>query len=266
MPLPGHSVHSALATSLDAVPGQRVLDLGCGTGGTLQAVASRAPGAVLYGCDVDPGAVAAARALLGQAAEIEVHDLDKPTRYPAGSMDAVVCHDVLEFLRDPGALIDEVARLLRPGGTAVISHTDYDALVIRAGDPELTRAVCHGWAEFPEEWMRFSDAWMGRKAASLVRKSLLRLERVDTHVTVCTELAGFARHRVDQIAAALRERALRGTGPLPAAEIDAWTGAVERAARDGEFFYAETAFLVRATLEHDPAPAPAVTSAGAVGA
>ncbi|MDO0912254.1 methyltransferase domain-containing protein [Streptomyces sp. DT2A-34] len=255
MPMPGHSIHRALATSLDVVDGQRVLDLGCGTGGTLQAVAERAPGALLHGCDVDPEAVAAARTLLGGDAEVEVHDLNKPTRYPAGSMDAVVCHDVLEFLRDPAALIDEAARLLRPGGTAVISHTDYDALVIRAGDPELTRAVCHGWAEFPEEWMEFSDAWMGRKAAALVRKSLLCVEQVDTHVTVGTELTGFARHRVEQIAAALRERAVNGTGPLSVAEIDEWTASVERAARDGEFFYAETAFLVRATAAYASVPA-----------
>ncbi|MEU1481621.1 methyltransferase [Streptomyces sp. NPDC001668] len=252
MPMPGHSIHRALAAGLDVTAGQRVLDLGCGTGGTLQAVVERAPGVVPYGCDVDPEAVAAARTLLGAAAEIEVHDLNKPTRYAAGSMDAVVCHDVLEFLRDPAALVDEVGRLLRPGGTAVISHTDYDALVIHAGDPELTRAVCHGWAEFPEEWMEFSDAWMGRKAAALVRKSLLTVERVDTHVTVGTELTGFARHRVEQIAAALRERALNGTGPLSVSDLDEWTASVEQAARDGEFFYAETAFLVRATAAHVP--------------
>lgn len=255
MPMPGHSIHRALATALDVVDEQRVLDLGCGTGGTLQAVAGRAPGALLHGCDVDPEAVAAARTLLGPDAEIEVHDLNKPTRYAVGSMDAVVCHDVLEFLRDPAALIDEVARLLRPGGTAVISHTDYDALVIHAGDPELTRAVCHGWAEFPEEWMEFSDAWMGRKAAALVRKSLLEVEHVDTHVTVGTELTGFARHRVEQIAAALRQRAVNGTGPLSVAEIDEWTVSAERAARDGEFFYAETAFLVRATATYASVPA-----------
>ncbi|MGP4083216.1 class I SAM-dependent methyltransferase [Streptomyces sp. KR55] len=53
MPMPGHSIHRALATSLDVATGQRVLDLGCGTGGTLQAVAERVPGALLHGCDVD---------------------------------------------------------------------------------------------------------------------------------------------------------------------------------------------------------------------
>jgi SAM-dependent methyltransferase len=196
---------------------------------------------------VDPEAVQAARELLGGGAELTVHDLDKPTPYGAASMDCVLSHDVLEFLRAPEALLDEAARLLRPGGTALLSHTDYDALVVHAGDRDLTRAVCHGWAEFPEEWMAYSDAWMGRKVSSLVRRSPLRLERVMTHVTSATELEGFARHRIDQITATLRERARNGTGPLTEGDLDLWCASVEQAAQDGEFFYAETAFMVRAS-------------------
>ncbi|MFF7168048.1 MULTISPECIES: methyltransferase [Streptomyces] len=247
MPLPGHSIHRALASSLAPRPGQCVLDLGCGTGGTLQAIAEREPTARLLGCDADPQAVAAARELLGQTADLTVHDLNKPTGHKPGELDAVVCHDVLEFLETPAALISEAARLLRPGGTAVFSHTDYDALIIHGADRELTRAVCHGWAEFPEEWMDFSDAWMGRKVASLVRHSPLTVVGMDTHVTTATELTGFARHRIDQISGALRTRAENGTGPLSAADIDRWVASLQESARTGEFLYAETAFLVRAT-------------------
>ncbi|MEU4493568.1 methyltransferase [Streptomyces sp. NPDC023998] len=247
MPLPGHSIHRALATSLAPRAGQRVLDLGCGMGGTLRAIAELEPTAQLLGCDVDPEAVAAARELLGPTADITVHDLNKPTAHKPGELDAVVCHDVLEFLESPAALISEAARLLRPGGSAVFSHTDYDALIIHGGDRELTRAVCHGWAEFPEEWMEFSDAWMGRKVASLVQYSPLTVAGLDTHVTTATELTGFARHRIEQISGALRERAENRTGPLSVADIDRWVASVQESARVGEFFYAETAFLVRAT-------------------
>jgi SAM-dependent methyltransferase len=68
--------------------------------------------------DADREALAAA-AKLG----IETHwaDLDEPLAFEEASFDVVVAGELLEHLRDPGRLVGDVRRVLRPGGTFVAS-------------------------------------------------------------------------------------------------------------------------------------------------
>jgi SAM-dependent methyltransferase len=96
-------------------PGRRVLDLGCRDGALTRAYLD---GNEVVGFDADREALAAA-ALLG----IETHwaDLDQPLEVPDASFDVVVAGELLEHLRDPQALVLEIRRVLRPGGTLVAS-------------------------------------------------------------------------------------------------------------------------------------------------
>jgi 2-polyprenyl-3-methyl-5-hydroxy-6-metoxy-1,4-benzoquinol methylase len=96
-------------------PGRRVLDLGCRDGSLTRAYAS---GNEIVGVDADREALAAA-AKLG----IETHwaDLDEPLAFEEASFDVVVAGELLEHLRDPGRLVGDVRRVLRPGGTFVAS-------------------------------------------------------------------------------------------------------------------------------------------------
>jgi SAM-dependent methyltransferase len=94
-------------------PGRRVLDLGCRDGALTR---SYADGNEIVGVDADPEALAEA-AKLG----IETHhaDLDAPLEFADSSFDVVVAGELLEHLRHPRALVAEVRRVLRPGGTFV---------------------------------------------------------------------------------------------------------------------------------------------------
>jgi SAM-dependent methyltransferase len=96
-------------------PGRRVLDLGCRDGALTQAYL---PGNEVVGVDADREALAAASGL-----GIETHwaDLDQPLGFADESFDVVVAGELLEHLRDPHALVGEIRRVLRPGGTFVAS-------------------------------------------------------------------------------------------------------------------------------------------------
>lgn len=96
-------------------PGRRVLDLGCRDGALTQAYLE---GNEIVGFDADREALAEA-ARLG----IETHwaDLDQPLELPDASFDVVVAGELLEHLRDPRALVAEIYRVLRSGGTLVAS-------------------------------------------------------------------------------------------------------------------------------------------------
>ena len=96
-------------------PGRRVLDLGCRDGALTQ---TYLPGNEVVGVDADREALAAASRL-----GIETHwaDLDQPLEFADESFDVAVAGEILEHLRDPHALVREIRRVLRPGGTFVAS-------------------------------------------------------------------------------------------------------------------------------------------------
>jgi SAM-dependent methyltransferase len=96
-------------------PGRRVLDLGCRDGALTQAFVS---GNAVVGVDADREALAAAAKL---GIETRWADLDQPLELEDESFDVVVAGELLEHLRDPVALVGEIRRVLRPGGTFVAS-------------------------------------------------------------------------------------------------------------------------------------------------
>jgi SAM-dependent methyltransferase len=93
----------------------RILDYGCGTGGNTSEYASL--GAVV-GIEPDAAAVRLARAR-GGAQYCRTNGTQLPFRQ--GAFDAVVASDVLEHIEDDRAAASEIARVLRPGGAAIIS-------------------------------------------------------------------------------------------------------------------------------------------------
>ncbi|HZK67140.1 MAG TPA: methyltransferase domain-containing protein [Chloroflexota bacterium] len=102
-----------------ALEGARVLDLGCG-GGMLAEPLARA-GARLTGIDVSFNALAAARDHARQSALGigYLRSLGEELPFRDGAFDLVVAFDVLEHLEDLPMAMEEIGRVLRPGGRFV---------------------------------------------------------------------------------------------------------------------------------------------------
>ena len=102
------------------VPGQRVLDLGCGTGTLALMAAEREPGLDLIGLDADPEILARARRKAA-AAGVEIQfDQGLSTELPYGdaSFDRVCSTLFFHHLKpaDKRRTANEVARVLKPAG------------------------------------------------------------------------------------------------------------------------------------------------------
>ena len=216
--------------------------------------ATRVPGLALLGLDTDREALADAAAWLGEMGarhQLVRADLEAPLPMADGSVTHVVCHDVLECLEDPLALLAEATRVLRAGGRSVWSHVDYDSVVIAGADRSRTRRMAHAYADLPREGVR-TDPQMGRRLAALVAQSRLRRTAVDAVQLLATDLTGPARHRIDDMVATLRRGASAGRTAVDEEEVDRWEAELAAADGRGEFFYAQTAYLV--TAVKPPAP------------
>jgi SAM-dependent methyltransferase len=122
--------------ALGPVHGLDVLDLGCGTG--RHAIRLARAGARVRGLDLSPGMLAVARrAAADLALELAEHDLTRPLPCAPASYDRVVAGLLVEHLTDLRAFYAEVARVLRPGGVALIS-TLHPAMALRSVQARFT--------------------------------------------------------------------------------------------------------------------------------
>jgi ubiquinone/menaquinone biosynthesis C-methylase UbiE len=131
------------------VPGERVLDVACGTGLVTRAAASAVgPRGHVLGVDLSAGMIEAARR--------RTPDLDEPrfVRMDAerldladGSFDAAVCALGLMYMPDPARAVAEMRRVVRPGGRVAMAvwgeraHCGWSPL-FRILDAEVTSEVC----------------------------------------------------------------------------------------------------------------------------
>lgn len=109
---------TATVKAIAPEPGERVLDIACGTGTSTAAIARR--GARVVGVDFSPGMIAEARR---RHPELDFHAGDAQA-LPFGDdeFDAVTVSFGLRNFADPHAALAEMYRVLRPGGRVVITE------------------------------------------------------------------------------------------------------------------------------------------------
>jgi ubiquinone/menaquinone biosynthesis C-methylase UbiE len=232
---------------LDPQPGGRIVDLGCGTGDALAMVAGLLE-ADLVGVDASAAALGtAARALrelpCGSRLLLQA-DLSDPVPLADASVDRALCHNVLEVLPDPDAFVEEVRRVLKPGGRFVLSHSDFDSLVFASENLELTRRLVHAYCDTQQHWMDTVDGTIARRLAQIVRRSRLDLEDVQARVNLSLrfqpgELAyGYAHNLTG---------ALRAAGQTDPADLDAWLAGLRRLDAEGGFLFSINDYAVVCT-------------------
>jgi ubiquinone/menaquinone biosynthesis C-methylase UbiE len=222
---------------LDVQPGARVLDVGCGTGEDVRAMARIAgPTGHVVGLDSSATIIEVAEArsasddlpcefLVGQAERLDFDD---------ASFDACRAERVLQHVANPGQAIAEMIRVLRPGGRIVCFEPDWDLQVFDAPDRDLTRRIC----TFRTNRIRSGE--VGRQ----LRRYLIASGVIDVRVVplpgVITEL------RIADTVMRLREALddAVGDGVITADEAARWWAALEEADRVGQFFAISVAFLV----------------------
>ena len=131
-----------VADRIGARPAMRVCDVGCGYGGTARLLAAE------HGCEVTALTVSRAQYDHAVRADAFAHNptyllrdwLDN--RQPDASFDAVIAIESTEHMADLRRCIAEVARVLRPGGRAVICAWLAAEHATRAQERHLLEPIC----------------------------------------------------------------------------------------------------------------------------
>lgn len=98
----------------------RLLDVGAGPGATAAGVA--ALGLEYWGVDASPKMIALGRAKFAAAGATAIIMADaRALPFVGSSFDAVLCVGVIDWLPDRDRALAELTRVLRPGGTMVVS-------------------------------------------------------------------------------------------------------------------------------------------------
>lgn len=114
-----------VTAALRLAPGAVLVDLACGRGGYGAEIARRSK-TRLIGIDFSAEAVRQARSLShGTGAEFHIGRLNA-TGLDAASVDGLMCVDAIQFSTPLSAALDEVFRVLRPGGRVAL--TSWEAL------------------------------------------------------------------------------------------------------------------------------------------
>lgn len=111
--------------------GQRVLDLGCGTGAVLTAMADAVgPSGLAVGADLTPAMLDLARARARGRSQVHLVELDATDLLPfaSESFDCVCAIALLQEVAAPRSLLEEIRRIIRAGGVFRGIATTYRTL------------------------------------------------------------------------------------------------------------------------------------------
>ena len=212
-----------MARRLAVKPGERVLELACGTGIVTQEILRTLPaGASLVATDLNEAMIAVARPTLGADPRVALSVADAcALPFGDGSFDAMACQSGLMFVPDKVKALQEARRVLKPGGRYVFNV--WDALEHNPISKAVHETLGALYPADPPMFLaKMPFGWSGRA-------EIERVCRAGGFATVTLETVGFpcvaasaadaARAWIDgtPLSAALVERGVSDSAPVRAA-------------------------------------------------
>jgi ubiquinone/menaquinone biosynthesis C-methylase UbiE len=218
-------------------PGEHAVDVGSGTGDELQLLAT-AVGSTGAATGVEPNPALLAESIRraeesGSTAKfVPGNAFELP--FDESTVDILRCERVWQHLDEPQRAADEVARVLRPGGRALVIDTDWATTIMHPGDLEVVEAMRQMWLK------RFPNPFSGRKLAGQLSAAGLRVDDIGSQALIQDPRA------IDTMLAAMTATA-SDQSFITEEQRDQLIGALRAGAASGDFHFSVTMFAVLAS-------------------
>lgn len=169
--------HRALALQ----PGEKAVDIGSGTGSeVITFAAAVGPTGVAAGVEPDPHLLTAAERRAAAAHSTATFHSGDAYGVPFGpeTFDAVLCERVFQHLTAPARAAREIARVLRPGGRAVVMDADWGSAIVHPGNTRVVREVVDTLISAT------TNPYSGRRLQGLLTAAGLEAESTGSHALV----------------------------------------------------------------------------------
>ncbi|HZO31712.1 MAG TPA: methyltransferase domain-containing protein [Chloroflexota bacterium] len=185
-------IRAAYLDLLDVAPGERVLEVGCGSGAVLRDLARRvAPAGRAVGVDPSPMMLQIASELASEAGLNELVDLRegdaRSLPFPDGEFDVVLAVTTLSHVPDGERAVPELRRVTRPGGRVGVFDGDGDSMMISHPDRLLTRRIVAARSDH-----QFANSWLARRLPGLLREAGLHDIRLRAFTAFDHDLKGWS--------------------------------------------------------------------------
>lgn len=140
------ALYSSLLSEAGLLPGDKVLDLGCGSGTHFDWIAQLiGPEGTIVGLDPDEENLASARNRIAgkpYEARVELHHGTIGTLpFDDGVFDAVWCAGTLQYVPDAIGAIKEMVRVVRPGGRVAAQDVEMHSMILGPMPDDLLLAL-----------------------------------------------------------------------------------------------------------------------------
>jgi ubiquinone/menaquinone biosynthesis C-methylase UbiE len=212
------------------VRGGAVLEVGSGSGAVARDLARMVgPKGRVVGVDPSRACVVAARRLA------HVHGLDgriafrvgdgRRLPFRSGRFDVALAVTVLLHVDDPEVVVQEMARVTRPGGVVGLQDQDFGTLALAHPDRELTALILDGVAD-----RLYPEPFSGRRLPGLLRAAGLHRTRLLTDVYQDTTLEPYTQRFLEHRAETAVE-----FGVVDPTTAQRWLDQITDTARAGHF-------------------------------
>ncbi|MCA1916261.1 class I SAM-dependent methyltransferase [Methanospirillum hungatei] len=216
-------------------PGDIILEIGCGPLDDVHILAGRCnPGGLVIGSDISSSLVTLAK----KASSIpNLSYIRMDGQYSAvrdGICDAVREDRVLQHVQDPQQVIEEMYRVLKPGGRCVLFEPDWENFILDGADEEVTRTVLNFWSD------QFACGHIGRK----LRRMCLHAGFTDVEVHPRTMIMTTLKEAETIFTVTENANRAASAGCVSQEEADAFQAHLITMDQKGLFFGSFTGYLV----------------------
>jgi ubiquinone/menaquinone biosynthesis C-methylase UbiE len=176
---------------IDPQPGEKIVDVGCGPGLLAHELAPAVgdTGRII-GADSSAAMLELAKKRCAHLPNIEFVECDATDlEVDEASADLVTCTQVLLYVTDVEKALEEMFRILKPGGRVIIMETDWRGTVLHSYYEDLTEKIIEAWDRaVPSPRGGFSMAMMAQSAEAACEQGIVTASEAQSWLEELSQL------------------------------------------------------------------------------